>query len=144
MSGNYDDIINLPHHVSETHPQMPLRDRAAQFAPFQALTGYGDAVDETARVTDERDERGEEASALLDRKLSVLNENLASGPEVSVLYFVPDEKKAGGKYETYSGKLRTIDTYSGLLVFTDGIRLNIADVYGIESELFREKTDGND
>ena len=110
MNG-YDYIINMPHHVSETHPQMSMHDRAAQFSPFAALTGHSDAVKETARLTDEKIELTEEKISDLKQKLNFLNEHSAEQPEITVEYFVPDERKSGGHillYREISGKLTNI------------------------------------
>lgn len=98
MTEKYEDIINLPHHVSETRPQMSMLDRAAQFSPFAALSGYDDAVKEAGRLTDNRVELGDEGQDLLDRKLQYLQEIIADRPEISVTFFIPDEKKPGGSY----------------------------------------------
>ena len=114
--GRYDDIIDLPHHVSTTHHRMSMLERAAQFQPFRALTGYEDAVRETARLTDDRVELTEDEKALLDGKLQRLADNLASHPLVTVTYFQPDKKKAGGAYVTATGQLKKIDDYEGVLI----------------------------
>ena len=98
MNNRYDEIINLPHHVSKTRPQMPMSDRAAQFTPFAALTGYDAAIKETGRLTDERIELDEEALTALDRKYQLLMDTLDDAPEVTIIYFQPDERKAGGQY----------------------------------------------
>ncbi len=119
----YDDIIDLPHHVSRKYPQMPLLDRAAQFAPFAALTGHEAAIKETARLTEEEIELDENSKELLDFRLQQLQEHLSEQPEVTVTYFCPDEKKAGGVYETVTGKVKKVDGYTGELVFTDGQRI---------------------
>ena len=92
----YDDIIDLPHHVSRTHPPMPLLNRAAQFAPFAALTGYGDAIAEAARLTEDQQELSEADRLALGEKLALLRDSLASSPTVTLTYFQPDERKAGG------------------------------------------------
>lgn len=114
----YDDIISLPHHVSLMHPHMPRADRAAQFAPFAALTGYGDVIDETARLTDERAEPAEERLSELDRKLrAVMAEQNA---EATIVYFVEDGRKAGGSYRTYSGKIVRVDGARRRVVTEDG------------------------
>lgn len=133
---NYDDIINLPHHISKKHPQMPIADRAAQFSPFAALTGYDAAVRETARLTTERIELDENAKADLDMKLSLLKESLSGSPQISVIYFVADQKKAGGEYITINGSLKRIDVYEGRLVMEDGREIPIEDIMEIESSLF--------
>ena len=120
MKTPYDDIIRLPHHVSQNHPQMPLRDRAAQFAPFAALTGYEAAVGETARLTAERRELDAQEAEELNRQLAVVIEHLSERPEVTVEYFVPDERKAGGAYVTVTGVVRRISVPEKTLVMEDG------------------------
>lgn len=130
--GNYDDIIGLPHHVSSTHPRMPLRDRAAQFMPFRALTGYEDTIRETARLTDERIELTEDEKALLDGKLQHLAENAASRPHVTLTYFQPDRRKSGGAYVTTAGQLKKIDDITGTLVLWGGERIVIEDILDIQ------------
>ena len=132
MSGKYDDIINLPHHTSPRHPRMSMRDRAAQFAPFSALTGYGDAIDETARLTDGRIELSEDAKALLDMKQRILAEQIHTHPQISVTYFVPDSRKTGGTYKTVLGRLKRIDEVEKMLIFTDGQIVPVDDVLSID------------
>lgn len=130
--GRYDDIIDLPHHVSTTHHRMSMLERAAQFQPFRALTGYEDAVRETARLTDDRVELTEDEKALLDGKLQRLADNLASHPLVTVTYFQPDKKKAGGAYVTATGQLKKIDDYEGVLILLGGERVIIEDILNIQ------------
>lgn len=132
----YDDIIHLPHHVSKTRPQMSLEDRAAQFSPFAALTGYDAAILETGRLTEDKLELGEETQAILDRKQKYLAEIIASRPEVTVTYFVPDEKKSGGAYSTVTGFLKRIDEYERVLVLTDGRKIQLDAIFDIESDEF--------
>ncbi|MCD8005492.1 MAG: YolD-like family protein [Oscillospiraceae bacterium] len=136
MKNPYEDIINLPHHVSKTHPQMSMQDRAAQFSPFAALTGYDDAIDETARLTGKKLELGEEAKEILDRKLQYLQSIISEQPEISATYFVPDEKKDGGEYVTVNGRLKRIDEYERVLVLTDGKKILMEEIIDIKSELF--------
>lgn len=128
----YDDIIDLPHHVSRKHPQMPLLDRAAQFAPFAALTGHESAIKETARLTEEEIELDENSKELLDFRLQQLQEHISECPEVTVTYFRPDEKKTGGAYETVTGKVKKVDGYAGELVFTDGRRVELKNIVELE------------
>ena len=132
----YDDIIRLPHPVSRTRPQMPMQDRAAQFSPFAALTGYGDAIREIGRLTSERAELDEEERELLDRKQQYLLEHLAEHPVLTVTYFVPDEKKDGGAYLSKSGTLKKIDEIGRWMLFADGTKIPLDEITGIESELF--------
>ncbi len=134
MSGKYDDIIHLPHHTSPRHPRMSMRDRAAQFAPFSALTGYGDTIDETARLTDGKIVLTEDAKALLDMKQRLLAERIHTHPQVSVTHFVPDPRKSGGSYRTFTGRLKQIDGVNKVLVFADGQRVKIDDVLSIEDD----------
>ena len=130
--GRYDDIIDVPYHVSTTHHRMSMLERAAQFQPFRALTGYEDAVRETARLTDDRVELTEDEKALLDGKLQRLADNLASHPLVTVTYFQPDKKKAGGAYVTATGQLKKIDDYEGVLILLGGERVIIEDILNIQ------------
>ena len=125
---DYDDIIHLPHHVSQNHPQMPLRDRAAQFAPFAALTGYEAAVGETARQTTERRELDAQEAAELNRRLSDLAARLKDRPEVTIEYFVPDERKAGGAYVTVTGVVRHISIAERVLVMEDETAIPLEDI----------------
>ena len=134
--GQYEDIIYLPHPVSKTRPQMPMSDRAAQFSPFAALTGYDAAIRETARLTDKKLVLDEETCALLDRKQQYLCEIIAEKPEITVTYFVPDERKDGGSYVTVTGKLRRIDLCARLLVLIDGMSISLDDISGLESKRF--------
>lgn len=134
----YDDIINLPHHRSRTHPHMSNYERAAQFTPFAALTGYGEAISETARLTDEKWEPDEYTKAMLDSKLQILADPLNAGYEVTITYFKPDNKKSGGAYLTYTGHVKRIDAYEGTVVMTDKTAIPIEQISQIESSLFRE------
>lgn len=120
--GPYDDIINLPHHVSGRHPQMPPENRAAQFAPFAALTGYEDAIGETGRLTEAEIELTEDEITILNEKLTALEALLREQPrtEVQVTYFEPDLYKAGGEYRTITDTVRRIDHYRKCLVMGSG------------------------
>ena len=115
----YDDIINLPHHVSHSRPRMSNYDRAAQFSPFAALTGYGDAVKETERITDNKLELAEDEKQLLNEKMQILLENLDDNPKITVTYFEPDKKKSGGVYLTKIGNVKEIDIIGQKIIFTD-------------------------
>ena len=106
MSTLYDDMLHLPHHVSEKHPAMSVHDRAAQFSPFAALTGYDAAVQETARLTDRRIELDEGEKAAIDQRLTLVQERLPEPTEVTITYFVPDKKKAGGAYVSVTGTVK--------------------------------------
>lgn len=129
--GKYDDIIDLPHHISKKHPQMSLEARAAQFAPFAALTGYDDAVKETARLTNERIDLDEEAKMMLDAKLQVIREQLSEKPLVTITYFVPDAKKDGGKYVTTNGNVKKIDDYKHLIILDNSVEIPIDEIIDI-------------
>ena len=133
----YEDIINLPHHVSPTRPRMSRADRAAQFSPFAALSGYGDAVKETARLTGQRIELDESAKAALDEKLRLLAEVIEDRPEAVITYFLPDRRKAGGEYVTVSGTVKRADSVQRELVMTDGTRIPVEDILDIAGDLFK-------
>lgn len=134
MPGKYDDIINLPHPESKKHPRMSLHDRAAQFSPFAALTGHSAAIDETARLTDRKLELNEEKKAELDRIWQYLMEKVQEHPMLKVTYFIPDEKKAGGIYNTVRGRLKKMDPYKGILTLADGSMIGYSDIYEMEIE----------
>ena len=133
-NNSYDDIINLPHPVSKNHPQMPFRDRAAQFAPFAALTGHDAAIKETARLTDERLELSEEAIAQLNEKINIIRNNIGIEQNVSITYFIPDAKKNGGFYVTYSGIVRKVDEYEHTMIMTDQTVIPIEQISDIKCE----------
>ena len=128
----YAGIMNLPHHVSPTRPQMPISDRAAQFSPFAALTGHSAAIAETGRLTDQRMELDEYEMARVDAELQRLQELLPGRPTASITYFVPDERKNGGSYQTVTGEVKRIDAVNGVIQMTDRQCIPIADVFSIE------------
>ena len=136
MNRKYNEIMGLPHHVSKTRPQMPISDRAAQFAPFAALTGYDAAIKETGRLTVERIELDVEALSALDMKYQLLMEALDEAPEVTITYFQPDERKAGGKYVSAVGAVKKIDDFERRITMQDGAKIPMDDVLSIEGELF--------
>lgn len=142
MTGSYDDIINLPHHVLASRPRMSALDRAAQFSPFAALTGYDDAVKETARLTDERIELDESSKAALNERLLMIQGQLNDQPQVSIIYFQPDDKKAGGTYITATGCVKKIDEYERTAAMKDGTKISIDDIIKIDGDLFNS-TDGS-
>lgn len=127
----YKDIIDLPHHVPPDRIPMSLHNRAAQFAPFAALTGYDESIREAARETIQRRELSEDEKAELDTKLNFLQDKIKDQPFVTVEYFISDEHKSGGRYDTYSGKLRRIDFVNEWLFFVDGVRLELYNIYDI-------------
>ena len=140
--GAYDDIIHLPHPTSARHPRMSMIDRAAQFSPFQALTGYGAAIQETARLTGEKVELTEDEKVVLDEKLRLLTD---TGNEAAFTYFQPDGKKSGGVYVTVLGAIKKLDPLEGRLVLADGATIPIDDILEIEDGVsvdhpFREET----
>ena len=120
MTHDYDDIINLPHYEPKYHPRMSLWNRAAQFAPFAALTGYDTAIQESNRVTDDWIDLGESGNEELNRKMELIISKLSEQPHVTIEYFVPDEHKEGGSYQTYTGNVKRIDEYEKCIAFTDG------------------------
>lgn len=130
--GKYDDILNMPHHVSSTRPHMSMHDRAAQFSPFAALTGYDDTVRETARLTDEKQELTADMINDLNQKIAFLKEHAEERPQITVEYFLPDEKKSGGKYVTLSGEFRRIDEYNHNMVFVRGEKIPLNDIFEID------------
>lgn len=160
-ASRYEDIINLPHHQSATHPHMPIGERAAQFSPFAALTGYEDAIEETARLTENRVELSESDAEILDLRiqklrdmienrhdsrlekqaengpLNLIEENAFEEPEVIITYFVPDSKKSGGEYVSVSGSVRKIDEYRRSLILTDGREILLSDIMSIEGKCFK-------
>ena len=138
MTGPYDDILHLPHPTSKRHPRMPIVDRAAQFSPFAALTGHRAAIEETARVTDRRIELDEDAKEQLDQTLQLLLERIDEQPEITVTWFSPDKKKAGGQYHTATGKLKRIDTQESRFILTDGNQIPLEDLLEIRSESFQD------
>ena len=136
MKDLYEDIINLPHHVSKTRPQMSMIDRAAQFSPFAALTGYDAAIKETGRLTDEKIEMDEEALNILNMKFQLLVDRLADEPEITFTYFKPDERKAGGTYIDVTGKVKKVDDFERLIVMQNGTKMPMDDILNIEGEIF--------
>ena len=136
MNKNYDDIINLHHHVSNKRPRMSIEQRSAQFAPFAALTGYDEAVKETARRTDKKIELDDGQKEILNNKLLYILENINIKPEITFTYFVPDNKKSGGKYIEKTGIIRKIDMVEQYVQFLDKSKININDIIEIESDLF--------
>lgn len=132
----YDDIINLPHHVSTKHPHMSLYDRAAQFSPFAALTGHDEAIHETARLTDKKLELNEDAKTRLNEKLQIIFENNRAETKVTITYFVPDERKNGGEYISYTGNIKKIDEYKRAIVMMDKSIIPIEQIMEIDSDIF--------
>lgn len=138
VSHKYDDIINLPHHVSKKHPQMSLHDRAAQFSPFAALTGHKAAINETARLTDEKQILSEDVIAKLNEQLNLIKENISSNPIVTITYFVPDDRKSGGAYISHTGVVKKIDEYNHTVILTDKTVIPIEQISEMQSDIFSE------
>jgi len=132
----YADIIDLPHHQSDTRPKMSNYDRAAQFSPFAALTGHADSIKETARLTDEYSEPSEEMKAIMNEKLLFLMEQLENQPEITITFFNPDEKKQGGAYITITGVVKKIKTYERQIQMTTGDLIPIDMIFGIDGKIF--------
>ena len=132
----YNDIINLPHHVSKKYPQMPIEERAAQFAPFAALVGYEDEIEETARITTKKIELNEEEKNVLDMKLNVLKEQMKVQiyPEIKIIYFIADVRKEGGKYINISGTIKKIDEFKQVIILDDKTEISIKDIINISGE----------
>ena len=133
--GKYDDIINLPNPTPTCKPRMSALDRAAQFAPFAALTGYEAVVAEAARLTDDRLELSEDMKIILNDKMQMIVDNLDKEPFVTIKYFVPDKRKAGGAYVEASGIVKEIDEYERCIIMTDGIKIPIEQVRAIDGEM---------
>lgn len=132
----YREIINLPHHVSKTRPQMPMSDRAVQFAPFAALTGYDSAIKETGRLTDEKIDLDEEALTDLNMRYQLLVDALDEEPEVEITYFKPDERKSGGEYVTVTGTVKKVDDFERLITMQNGTKIPMDDVLAVDWDFF--------
>ena len=133
----YDDMIGLGHHISKTHPPMARIKRAAQFASFDALTGFGAAIQEAGRETEEKLELSEDMIDMIDARLAVIEQHIKEQPTIAVTYFLPDDKKAGGRYVTVSGNVRMLDGIEHAIIMADRTKIPIEDVRYIEGELFR-------
>jgi len=133
----YSDIINLPYHVSKKYPRMSIEMRAAQFAPFSALTGYSDEITETARLTDKENKMSEDMKSIIDMKLQIIDEHIKELPKIKVIYFVKDKLKTGGKYIEHIGNLKRIDKVHQELIFSDKFKINISNIYDIQTELLK-------
>lgn len=129
---NYDDIINLPHHVSSTREPMTLYNRASQFAPFSALTGYDEEIKETARLTDRKIELDEDTKNILNQKIIFLFNQINLKPKVNITYFVPDNKKKGGIYKSVFGNVKKIDNVNKIIYFYNLEKINIDDILSLE------------
>ena len=130
----YDDIINLPHHISKTRPHMLLIDRAAQFSSFAALSGHKEAIKETERITDEKLELSEDTKEILSEKLTKLKNCINEYPEIEITYFIPDTKKAGGSYNTIRGKIKKYDEYNRVLILDNNTVIHFDYIYNVSIE----------
>ena len=137
----YEDIIRIPRHISKTHPQASMADRAARFSPFAAISGYEEMVKEAARVTEERIEITEAEKAILNEQLNMIAEFLNDEPEVTITHFVPDKKKSGGAYISITGVVKRIDELKRIVVMKNNKKIKIDDIYLIESQLFQTVDD---
>ena len=136
ITNSYEDIIDLPHHTSTTHPHMSAFDRAAQFSPFAALTGHDAAITETARLTETRVELDEYSKADLNRRLCILQDRMDEQPSVSITYFQPDTKKSGGAYITAAGCIKKMVEYERAVVMQDDTRIPIDQIIAVDGEWF--------
>lgn len=132
----YEDIVDLPPHISKKHPQPTMMDRAARFAPFAAITGYEEMVLEEARITEERIDLDEGTLSILNEKLNMIQEFIDEEPEIKITYFEPDKKKSGGAYVSVTGIVKRIDEYEHFVIMMDGKKISIEEIYGLESDLF--------
>ena len=132
----YDDMIGLGHPISRTHPPMARSKRAAQFASFDALTGFGDAICEAGRETEAKQELSEDMIDMIDARLAVIQCHIKEQPNIAITYFIPDNKKTGGRYVTASGKVTTLDGLKHQIILADGTSIPIDDVRFIEGSLF--------
>ena len=141
MTRTYDDIINLPHHVSATRPHMTAVDRAAQFSPFAALTGYDSAIKETARLTDKRIQLDESVKDSLSDRLQIIADRIQEHSEIAITYFQPDAKKKGGAYVTAISSIKKIDEYERVVVMNDGKAIPIGEIVSIDGQIFETMSD---
>ena len=141
MDDRYNDIIKFPHHQSKKRPHMSLYDRAAQFAPFSALTGHDDAIKETARLTDRKIELDDYDKMLLDNKMTFILNHIYEQPEITVTYFIPDTNKEGGMYLDFIGNIKRYDSVERKMCFTDKTEIFVDDIIDIKSEILPENTE---
>ena len=134
MTGSYTDILNLPHPTSKKHPRMTRTARAAQFAPFAALTGYNEAIKETSRLTDEQLDLDDTEKDQLNEKLQLLRQNLPRQLPITITFFIPDTQKTGGSYQTITGSVKKIQEYEHRLIMTDGTIIPIEAIIGLYGE----------
>ena len=135
---SYEDIINLPHHVSSTRPRMSAIDRAAQFSPFAALTGYNTSIKESARLTDTRIDIDDSQKEEISEKLRMVTEHFDADVEIRITYFLPDTKKTGGKYVIAAGTVKKVDEYERMIIMGDGKQIPIDEVIDVDCDVFGE------
>lgn len=138
MTDQYDDIVHLPHHVSSTRPRMSAIDRAAQFSPFAALTGYDTSIKESARLTDARIELDDSQKEEIGEKLRLVTGQLDADAEIKITYFLPDAKKSGGKYVLATGTVKKVDEYERMIIMGDGKQIPIDEVIDVDCDVFGE------
>ena len=136
MTDQYDDIIHLPHHISSTRPRMSGIDRAAQFSPFAALTGYDASIKESARLTDARIELDDSQKEEIGEKLRLVTGQ--PDAEIKITYFLPDTKKTGGKYVLAAGAVKKVDEYERMIIMGDGKQIPIDEVIDVDCDAFGE------
>ena len=134
----YDEIINIPHFDPVNHQRMSMTDRAAQFSPFSALTGYPELVKETSRLTKDKKELSEDMKYEIDMKLMVINDHIKEKPEVSIIYFIKDKKKSGGSYNTFTGVIRRIDKVNSKIIFEDKKEILLNDIIDIKCSFIKD------
>ena len=133
----YADIIDLPHHEPKTRMRMPRSNRAASFSPFAALSGYDDAVKETARLTDRQIEIGEDTKIALNKRLRIAMEQIENHPVITVTYFMADSRKNGGAYVKHTGVIKKIDECERKVIFRDQMVIPIDNIYEMDGEIFK-------
>lgn len=133
---NYDDIIDLPRHVSKVHPQMSISDRAAQFAPFSALTGYKDAIIEVDRYTQEFIELDDSEKEVIGQKLYILNEHKKENIQIEITYFDPDKKKKGGIYKKVQSVFKCYDVLKDMIVLENNVKILVKYIIELKSDIF--------
>ena len=134
---DYSDIIDLPHHTSQNRPKMTNIERGAQFSPIAALTGYEAAVEEAGRITDEQRELAEDMKSIIDSKLKFIFSRIDEHPEIEVTHFVPDRRKAGGKYVRTEGRIKRIDEYGRCVIMAGGEKIDIDCIHDIDGDIFK-------
>ncbi len=135
---NYEDILFLPHPVSKKHKPMEIGVRSAQFAPFAALTGYEEMVEEEARLTDDEKEMVDEVKLMLDCKMQILQEHIKEKPEISFTYFVHDSHKKGGEYVTIKGRVSKINLIEKKIELMNGTKINIGVIVDMQGKIFED------